>query len=315
MRRPIEEKIAELKRKRNAVILAHNYQPNEVQVLADFLGDSLGLSRQAADSEADVIVFCGVRFMAETASILAPDKLVLLPDRKSGCPMARMINARQLRKLKAANPDAVVVCYINSTAEVKAESDICCTSANACKVVESIPEDRPVIFVPDKYLGHWVSAQTGRQLILWNGHCQTHAAIVPQQVERVKRAYPDAVVMVHPECIPSVVGMADVVTSTSGMVRYARQCSAKRLIIGTEEGLLHRLRRENPEKEFILASQAAVCPNMKRHATDKILWSLEQLDYEIKVADPVRERALKSIETMLAVGRDERVPAAAPQSD
>ena len=312
MRKSLLEKIAELKERCNAVILAHNYQSEEVQVLADYLGDSLELSRQAARTDAEVIVFCGVQFMAETAFILSPQKRVLIPDPNATCPMAGMMDAARLRELKAAHPEAVVVCYVNSTAEVKAESDVCCTSANACEVVNSIPEERPIIFVPDKYLGLWSASQTGRQLILSNGYCPTHVRITPERITQLKQEYPDARVTVHPECLPSVTAMADLVASTGGMVRYARESEARRLIVGTEEGLLHRLRRENPDKQFILASAAAVCPNMKLHSAEKVLWSLQEMQHEVKVPEDVRRKALGAIERMLAIGRDDSVRSGTP---
>jgi len=300
--RPIVERIRELKARRNAVILVHNYQRPELQDIADFLGDSLGLSRRAAETDADVIVFCGVHFMAETASILCPDKAVLMPDPASDCPMARMITAGELRALKQGYPDAAVVCYVNSTAEVKAESDLCCTSANAAEVLSSIEPDRPVIFVPDKYLGAHAAAQTGRDLILWEGYCPVHACITPQDIDRARAEHPHAAVIVHPECLPEVSAKADAVESTSGMCRYAREADARELVVGTEVGLLYRLRKENPQKAFYPASRAAVCPNMKRNTLEKVLWSLEDLRHEIRVPDDVRTAARRAIEAMVATG-------------
>lgn len=305
VRSSIKERIAEWKERRNGVLLVHNYQRAEVQAIADFLGDSLGLSREAASTEADVIVFCGVHFMAETASILSPDKTVLIPDEKAGCPMADMISADELRGMKSDHPDAAVVCYVNSTAEVKAESDLCCTSANAVKIVESIDPDRPVIFVPDKYLGTWTARQTGRDLILWEGYCPTHASITPTDVEKARREHPDAVVMVHPECLPEVAQMADAVESTSGMCRFAAETDADEILVGTEIGLIERLRRENPGKDFYAVSSAAVCPNMKLHTLEKILWSLEEMQTEVRVPPDVAEKARRSIEAMVEVGRSD----------
>jgi len=296
-------KIRELAAERKAVILAHNYQLPAVQEVADFSGDSLELSRKAADADAEVIVFCGVQFMAETASILCPDKTVLLPEPEAGCPMADMITAEQLRDLKARNPEAVVVCYVNSTAEVKAESDLCCTSANACEVIGSVEPDRPIIFVPDKYLGMYAAAQTGRDLILWQGYCPIHVAITPGRVQRAKAEHPGAVLMVHPECIPPVTRMADAVRSTSGMCRFARDSDARQFIVGTEIGLLYRLRKENPEKEFFPASEAAVCPNMKRNTLEKVLWCLEDLRHEVRVSEDVRTRARRALDAMVGAGK------------
>ncbi len=259
----VQERIADLKVRRNAVILAHNYQLPQVQDIADFRGDSLGLSRKAAGVGADVIVFCGVRFMAETASILSPDKTVLMPDERAGCPMADMIDVAQLAELKRRHPEAVVVCYVNSTAEVKAASDLCCTSANACEVVSSVEPGREIIFVPDKYLGAYVAAQIGRDLILWDGYCASHVAIRPEHIEKARTECPQAAVMVHPECTPDVTRMADAVLSTSGMLRFARESRARDIIVGTEVGLLYRLRRENPDKRFLPAFEGAVCRTMK----------------------------------------------------
>lgn len=295
-------KIRELAARRNAVILAHNYQLPEVQDVADFGGDSLELSRKAAAVDAEVIVFCGVRFMAETASILSPGKMVLLPDLEAGCPMANMITAAQLTELKAAHPDATVVCYVNSSADVKAQSDYCCTSANAAEVVKAIEPDRPIIFVPDKYLASYTATKTGRDFILWEGYCPIHVAITPQQIERAKAARPEALVMVHPECIPSVTVMADAVLSTSGMCRFARETNAEAFIVGTEVGLLHRLRRENPGKAFFAALSAATCPNMKRITLEKVLWSLEDLTNEVRVPEDVGNRARLALDRMVAAG-------------
>ena len=305
-RLPIRDAIARWKRRLNAVILAHNYQIGPVQDLADYVGDSLGLSRQAAETEADVVVFCGVHFMAETASILCPDKLVLLPDPKADCPMARMTDAARVRELRAAHPDAAVVCYVNSTAEVKALSDLCCTSANAAEVVNSIEPGRPVIFVPDCHLGQYVARQTGRDLILDRGFCPTHVRILPEHIADLRARYPRAEVIVHPECLDEVVQMADVVSSTSGMLRHARESSAKVLIIGTEVDLLHRLRRENADKQFLPATPAAVCPNMKLITPEKVLWALEEKQYPVAVPAEVRQKARQAVERMLAIGRPPR---------
>lgn len=302
MKPTVQSQIAELKERHNAVILAHNYQVDSVQELADYVGDSLELSRQAACTNAAVIVFCGVRFMAETAAILNPGKLVLLPDPQADCPMAQMLSADRLRALKALHPEAAIVCYVNSTVEVKALSDVCCTSANAADVVNSIEPGRPIIFVPDRHLGQYVATQTGRDLILDRGFCPTHVRILPEHIAELRRLYPEAEVMVHPECLAEVVRMADVVASTGGMLRHAKRSSARVIIVGTEVGLLFRLRAENPGKEFIPATRAAVCPNMKRITVEKVLWALQELKHEVTVPDEVREPARAALERMLSIG-------------
>lgn len=294
-------KIERLKKQRKAVILVHNYQLPEVQDIADFLGDSLGLSQEAAKTDAEVIVFCGVHFMAETASILCPDKKVIMPDITAGCPMAEMITDEELKKEKAAHPGATVVAYVNTTAAVKAETDIGCTSANAVKVVQSIPAAEEIIFVPDKYLGAYVMSQTGRRMHCWNGFCPTHARIIAEDIHRQKEAHPEALVVVHPECLPEVIALADAVKSTSGICQYASETEAEEFIIGTEVGILYRLQKENPGKKFFPASKAAVCPNMKKTSLEKVLWSLEDLAEEVKVPEEIRVRAIKPIERMLDI--------------
>jgi len=292
------EKISALKKRRNAVILVHNYQLGEVQDIADFVGDSLELSQKAAKTNADVIVFCGVHFMAETASIVCPDRVVLLPDISAGCPMANMITAERLRAKKKEHPQAVVVCYINSSAEVKAESDICCTSANAVEIVESL-DAREILFVPDQYLGHYVSTRTGKKIVLWPGFCPTHVRIKPERIKELKREYPQAKVVVHPECTPEVIALADEVASTSGMCRYARRDDVREMVVGTEVGLIHRLRKENPGKRFIPVSEQAICPNMKLITLEKVLWSLEEMSPEVKVPEETRLKAIAAVDKML----------------
>ncbi|MCK9603601.1 MAG: quinolinate synthase NadA [Candidatus Omnitrophica bacterium] len=299
--RETENKIRELKKKRDAVILVHNYQLPEVQDVADFRGDSLELSRMAAKTDAKVIVFCGVHFMAETASILCPDKKVIMPDVNAGCPMANMITVDDLKKLKRGHPEAVVVGYVNTSAQIKAELDVCCTSTNAVAVVNAFKDRKEVIFVPDKYLADYVSKQTGRKLISWNGFCPTHIKILPEDIKREKKFHPKAKVMVHPECLPSVVALADAVLSTSQMAKFAKETDAKEMIIGTEVGLIYRLKKDNPDKEFYPASEAAVCPNMKRTTQEKILWALEELKGEVRVSDSIRQRAKQAIEKMLEI--------------
>lgn len=293
-------KIRALIKRRNAVILAHNYQIGEVQDVADYLGDSLELSQTAARTDADVIVFCGVHFMAETASILSPDKIVLTPEVDAGCPMANMISAERLHTLKTRHPDATVVCYVNSTAEVKAESDICCTSANAVKVIESV-EASDIIFIPDKYLAAYVGTQVKRKIIPWNGFCPTHVKILPEHVLNQKRLHPNAEVMVHPECTPPVIALANKVLSTSGMCKYANKSNSPEFIVGTEIGLLHRLRKENPDKKFYTASNHAICPNMKKINLSKIMWSLQDMKTIVKVPEEIRIKAKMAVDKMLEV--------------
>ncbi len=297
------EKISVLKERRNAVLLVHNYQLGEVQDIADFIGDSLDLSQRAAETDADVIVFCGVHFMAETASILCPDKVVLLPDMNAGCPMANMITAERLQAKKKEHPQAAVVCYINSSAEVKAESDICCTSANAVRVVESL-DAREILFVPDQYLGHYVSTKTSKKMILWPGFCPTHVRIKPERIKELKKEYPQARVVVHPECTPEVIALADEVLSTSGMCKYARRNEVREMVVGTEIGIIHRLKKENPGKRFIPISEQAICPNMKSITLEKVLWSLEEMSPEVKVPEEIRLRAKAAVDKMLEIGRE-----------
>ena len=299
--RELIEKIKKLKEKRKACILAHNYQLGEVQDIADFVGDSLGLSQKAAETDARVIVFCGVHFMAETASILCPDRIVLLPDLNAGCPLAEMITANSLRERKTKYPTSPVVCYVNSTADVKAESDICCTSANAIKVIQHLDENQPIIFVPDQYLGSYAADKTKRDLILWPGYCPTHVRILRQDILRLKKDYPEAEVMVHPECRPEVIALADEVLSTGGMCRYSRESKAREIIVGTEIGIIHRLRKENPEKRFIPASEQAICPNMKLITLEKVLWSLEEMKHQVKVPPETASRAREAVERMLEI--------------
>lgn len=301
MNNKLIEKIEQLKEERNAVILAHNYQPGEIQDLADFGGDSLGLSIKAAETDADVIVFCGVRFMAETAAILSPKKTVLLPDKHAGCPLADMITAEQLRQLKQEHPDALVVCYVNSSAEVKAESDYCCTSANAVEVVNSLPEDRPIIFVPDQHLGRFVAEKTGRDLMLWPGYCHVHVVITEEDIKNEKAKYPDAVVMVHPECTEPVKELSDQILSTGQMLKFAARSTAKRFIVGTEVGIIHALKRQSPDKEFFPATERAICPNMKLMTLEKIAWALEDMQYKVTVPQDIRIRAKKSLDRMVEI--------------
>ncbi|MDD5595072.1 MAG: quinolinate synthase NadA [Candidatus Omnitrophica bacterium] len=297
----IEKKIKELKKKREAIILAHNYQLPEVQDVADFHGDSLELSRKAAKTDAKVIVFCGVYFMAETASIICPDKKIIMPDVNAGCPMANMIKASDVRQLRLEHPQAVVVGYVNTPAEVKAELDICCTSSNAVAVVNALKDKKEIIFIPDKYLADYVSGRTGRKLISWNGFCPTHVKILPEDIRREKKFHPKAKVIAHPECLPSVLKLADEVLSTSAMCKFAKETPAKEIIVATEAGLIYRLKKDNPGKEFYPATEAAVCPNMKRTTQEKVLWALEELKEEVKVPEDIRLRAKSAIEKMLEI--------------
>ena len=297
----IEARIIELARANNAVIMAHNYQRGEVQDIADYTGDSLELARLAAKTEASVIVFCGVHFMAETASILCPDKTVLLPDQGAGCPMADMITAEQLIAKKKELPNATVVTYINSSAAVKAESDYCCTSANGVKIVQSIDAEE-ILFVPDQYLGDFIRRKTGKKMTLWPGYCPTHARILPQDIIERRKEHPNARVVVHPECRPDVIDLADEALSTSGMLRYAQREDVNELIVGTEIELLHRLKKENPGKAFIPATAKAVCPNMKKITLEKVLHSLETMSPVIKVPEDIRVRALAAVDRMVAIG-------------
>ena len=300
----LKREIRELLRKRSAVMLAHNYQRDEIQEIADITGDSLGLSQEAAKTDAEVIVFCGVHFMAESAAILSPGKTVLLPRMEAGCPMADMVTADDLRAWREAHPGAVVVTYVNSSAEVKALSDICCTSGNAVNVVRSIPADREIFMVPDRNLAHYVAKKSGRALTWWDGYCPTHERLKVEAAARAKAEHPDALLVVHPECPPEVVEMAAAVLSTSGIYSYCGKSDAKEFIIGTEMGILYRLRKENPGKVFHLASRALICPNMKLTTLEDVRDSLETLSPRISVPAEIREGALAALEAMLAVPRD-----------
>ena len=299
----IKQEIRRLARERNALLLAHNYQRDEIQEIADITGDSLALSMEAARTDREVIVFCGVHFMAESASILAPDKIVLLPRLDAGCPMADMVTPEGLRRMKAEHPGATVVTYVNSSADVKAESDICCTSSNAVNVVRSV-ETEEVILVPDRNLGKYIAAHTDKTCHLWEGYCPTHDRLLVSDVQRSKDEHPDALFMAHPECPPEILEMADHICSTSGMYDYARKSPAKKFIVGTEAGILYRLRRENPEKEFFLPTSRLICPNMKLTSLEDILKSLQTMSPEITVPPDIRERAKVTLDRMLAVPRD-----------
>jgi len=292
------EKIAHLKKEKDAIILVHNYQRSEVQDIADFLGDSLGLSRQAEKLSCKMIVFCGVRFMAETAKIISPEKMVLLSRKEAGCPMANMITKERLERMKREYPQAKVVSYVNTTAEVKAESDVCCTSANAIKVVQNIDAEK-IIFVPDRNLAGYVSRFTDKEIIPYDGYCYVHDRIRAEDIKKAKEIHPDAVVLVHPECRPEVIDVADEIASTSGMVNFARRSKAKKFIIGTEVGLLYRLKKENPEKEFFTAGSALMCHNMKLTRLEDVYLSLREERYKIEISDSISKKARKALNEML----------------
>lgn len=305
--------ITELKHRKGALILAHNYQLPEVQQIADVVGDSLALAQAAARSSAELIVFCGVHFMAETAAILCPEKRVLLPDLEAGCSLAESITAEQLREWKAQHPNAVVVAYINTSAAVKAESDWICTSANARKVIEAIPSDQEILFVPDMFLGAWLRAQTGRPIRLWMGECHVHAAMHLEDVQAALAEHPEAEFLIHPECgcmsstlyacsAGTINGHKVTVASTDGMLRYVRSSAAEEFVIGTEVGLLYRLQQENPHKRFYALKPDAVCPYMKRITLDKVLRSLEEEIYRVTVPEEIAHRARRALQRMLALG-------------
>lgn len=297
------EEILKLKKEKNAVILAHSYQNVEIDDVADFVGDSLYLSQMAAKTDADIIVFAGVYFMAETAKILSPAKKVLLPRLESGCLMANMINLNQLREFKALHPNIPVVCYINSTAEVKSECDICCTSSNAVKIVKSLGA-KEVLFAPDTYLGTWVQNQLeGVKVITYPGFCPTHLRITPEDVIEKRKKYPDALVLAHPECHQEVSKLADYVGSTTGIMKFAKESDKKQFIIATELGVVERLQRDEKDKEFILISPKAVCPNMKWNHLDDILNSLKYEQYEIHVDEEIAKKAITCIDRMLEVSK------------
>jgi quinolinate synthase len=321
----IVERIVKLKKDLNAIILAHNYQRPEVQDIADITGDSLELSRAAARTDFKVIVFCGVHFMAESASILSPNKTVLLPEITAGCPMADMVTVEgprktrrdlftnklgihfefsdtfTLRDMKAQYPGAPVVAYVNTSAAVKAESDICCTSSNVVKVVESLKEDT-IICIPDRNLSAYAAKRTKKKIISWDGFCNVHHAHLDMEdVTKAKREHPNALLIVHPECPPEIQDLADQITSTSGMLRYCKESPHKEFIIGTEEGIIHRLRKESPDKQFFILSKEMVCPNMKRTKLDSVLTAMEKMQYVIKVPEDVRIKAKRALDRMLEI--------------
>lgn len=294
----LQNKIKKLKEKKKAILLVHNYQRDEIQEIADYLGDSLGLALQAAKTEADTIVFCGVKFMAETAKILSPSKKILLPEIDAGCPMANMVTAKDIIKLKNKYPEAKVVSYINTNAEVKAVSDVCCTSSNAVQVVKNIDTDK-IIFTPDKHLGHWIQRFVDKKMIIWDGYCYVHSRITPEEVKAAKKNIPDAPLIVHPECRKEVIDLADKVGSTGDMVKFTRESDAKRIIIGTEAGLINRLKRENPNKEFFAAGTPKICQNMKKITLESVYHSLYKSQYEINLSDEIIQTAKNALKLML----------------
>ena len=300
-KKALTKDILALKQERNAVIVAHNYQIDDVQAVADVIGDSFALSKYCASVPQDVIVFCGVHFMAESAKILSPQKTVLLPEINAGCPMADMVTAEDVRALKRNHPHAVVVCYINTSAAVKAESDICCTSSNAVKVIQSLAEEE-IIFVPDKNLGNYIAKKVPeKRMIIWDGYCVTHHRVTLEDVQKAKKAHPDAVLLVHPECRPEVVELADFVGSTRQIIDFAAASKEKKFIIGTEMGVLFSLKRNNPEKTFYLASQGLICPNMKKTRLESVYNALKQMRYTIELEEEIMIKARTTLERMLKV--------------
>lgn len=291
-----------MKQEKNAVIVAHNYQLDDVQDLADVVGDSLRLSQYCASTNADIVVFCGVHFMAESAKLLSPEKTVLLPEIHAGCPMADMVTAQALREEKKKYPNAAVVCYINSSAEVKAECDICCTSSNALRVVRSLPNNE-ILFVPDQNLGSYVAKQIPEKTFhLWQGYCNTHHRVSINDVEKARAIHPDALLLVHPECRPQVVEMADFIGSTAQIIEYAKNCPYQKFLIGTEMGIMHKLKKDSPDKSFYLLSTGLICPNMKKTSVESVYLSLKEMRYEITLDKSTAEGAERALKAMMAVG-------------
>ena len=297
----IEEEILKLKQQRNALILAHNYTKPEIQDIADFVGDSLELSRKAAECTAPVIVFCGVRFMAETAKILSPESIVLHPNPLSGCPMADMADPEAVADYRREHPEALIVAYVNTTAATKTEVDLCCTSGNAEKLIASLPPEQKILFLPDANLGANLNAKLNRHMELWPGYCPTHNRIMPEHILAAKEKHPDALVLVHPECLPAVVKLADQALSTGGMLKFVRESAHREFIIGTECGILHRMKKENPGKEFYPLEPEVLCPNMKRITLEDVLFSLRDLEPRIELDEAMRRRAKKPIDRMLEI--------------
>lgn len=299
-KKELAAEVLRLKKEKNAVILAHNYQIGEVQDVADYVGDSFGLAQKAAEVDEETIIFCGVHFMAESAKILAPEKKVILPVKEAGCPLADMAEVEAVRAKKKEHPDAAVVAYVNTSAAVKAEIDVCCTSSNAVRVVESLPQEK-IIFLPDKNLAQYIADRTDKEIIIWEGFCITHHRVGLDELIKAREAHPDAPIAVHPECQPEVVKEADYVGGTSGILKFARETDAQAVIIGTEMGMLHRLKKENPEKTFYLLSPKLICVNMKKTTLEKVAESLHQLSPQIEVEEEIAQKARQSLEKMLAI--------------
>ena len=301
-RQNLKKKIEKLKKERNAVIIVHNYQRDEIQDIADISGDSLALSQAAVRADARVIVFCGVDFMAESASILNPNKIVLLPVKEAGCPMADMVTVERLRDKKKEHPDAAIVCYVNSSATIKAESDICCTSSNAIQVVKSLKDYKKIIFIPDKNLGRYVQANVpDKKIILWEGFCPTHIRVSKEEILDAKKLHPDVLVLAHPECNPDVLFVSDHICSTAGMFKFAKASKAKSFIIATESGMLYGLKKANPDKNFYVPTERLVCPTMKLTTLGWVAHSLENMEHQIKITGEIKEKAYKSLARMLKV--------------
>ena len=300
----LQQQIKQLAADKDALLIAHNYERDEIQEIADITGDSLALSIEAKKTDKQVIIFCGVHFMAESAAILAPEKTVLLPRADAGCPMADMVTAEGLRKLKQQHPDAAVVSYVNTSAAVKAESDICCTSSNAVSVARSI-NAKKLLLVPDRNLGHYIAKHVPeKECILWEGYCSTHDQLKVEEVQQAKADHPDALFMVHPECRPEILELADHICSTSGMYEFATKNPAKKFIVGTENGILWRLRKENPDKQFVMPNREMICPTMKITSLEDVLRCLETMETRITVAEDIRIKAKQALDKMLAVPRD-----------
>jgi len=298
----LKKKIQKLKKEKHAVIIVHNYQRDEIQDIADISGDSLGLSQAAVRADAKVIVFCGVDFMAESASILNPDKIVLLPVKEAGCPMADMVTVERLKEKKKEYPNAATVCYVNTSAEIKAESDICCTSSNAIQVVNSLKDHKEIIFIPDKNLGRYVQANVpDKKIILWEGFCPTHIRVSKEEVLRAKKEHPDSVVLAHPECNPDVLSVSDNICSTGGMFKFVEKSKDRSFIIVTETGMLYGLNKKNPDKNFYVPTERLVCPTMKLTTLGWVAHSLETMEHQIKVTGEIREKSYKSLMRMLKV--------------
>jgi quinolinate synthase len=298
----LKKKIQKLKEEKDAVIIVHNYQRDEIQDIADISGDSLALSQAVVKIDAKVIVFCGVDFMAESASILNPEKIVLLPVVEAGCPMADMVTVERLREKKKKHPNAAIVCYVNSSADIKAESDICCTSSNAIQIVKSLKDYKEIILIPDKNLGRYVQNNVpDKKIILWEGFCPTHIRVSKEEVLRMKELHPEAEILAHPECNPDILSVSNAICSTAGMFRYVKNSKSKSFIIATEAGMLYGLKKANPDKEFYVPTERLVCPTMKLTTLGWVVHSLEAMEHQIKITGETRERAYKALARMLEI--------------